>query len=680
VPVTFNKTSTFIKMIAGLEINGRHEIVYLPRGTDEGVIILNEDLTQASKWMADQCDAEDHESAAFRDLSTCGMGWTESRLDYEIEADGMYAEEQIDPLDMYWDRAARKKNLSDAQRVARVRKMRLEDARALAEALGVEDFTDSDLDASWAIGVDQKAVKPAEEIRLKTGHGNAYQEGINGADPNSEVHIVQFQWWEREPYYRIAHPATGEEMEMHPDEFKALNAEAVARNIKLTYARQVRKVYKQAFVGGRVLSVGPIADAHGESLDRFTLQCMTGELHRSKGTFFGLVRLMKDPQMWSNKLFSQVMHILNTTAKGGILAEKGAFPDIREAQRTFARPDAITIVEDRAIQDGRIMQKPGVGLAAPFISLMDRTDRIMYDCTGINVELMGMRDAQQPGILEAQRKQAGMTILATLFDARKTYLKNVGRIRMHYIQKFLSDGRLMRVAGNDGMFAKRLIRDRVAGKHDVEVSDAPTSPDVKSQTWAMLTQLLPFFKGNMTPTVAGIFLDNSPLPSKTVQQLKTAMAAPNPGAQEREAIGKAQAASKIDSERARAEQARASARRDDAASARDIANAILDLAQASGHAAAAQADQAEAMLMNWLAQTTGQRMDVGHEPYAVVPEQGMGGPAPGQLPTLPVFGQAPARRAAPQPSLSPKMQAIVASLSQARAGAAQPAANPPTMQ
>ena len=33
----------------------------MPRGTDEGQILLNKDLTQASKWMGQQCDAEDNE-------------------------------------------------------------------------------------------------------------------------------------------------------------------------------------------------------------------------------------------------------------------------------------------------------------------------------------------------------------------------------------------------------------------------------------------------------------------------------------------------------------------------------------------------------------------------------------------------------------------------------------------
>src|SRR3990167_5907606 len=107
--IVFNRALSIIKAVAGIEINGRHEIQYLPRGTEDTAV--NEVLTAGSRWMADQSDAEDEESEAFQHALICGMGFTESRLSYDDNPQGEYVEEAINPLEMYWARGTRKKNL-----------------------------------------------------------------------------------------------------------------------------------------------------------------------------------------------------------------------------------------------------------------------------------------------------------------------------------------------------------------------------------------------------------------------------------------------------------------------------------------------------------------------------------------------------------------------------------------
>jgi hypothetical protein len=59
---------------------------------------------------------------------------------------------------------------------------------------------------------------------------------------------------------------------------------------------------------------------------------------------------------------------------------------------------------------------------------------------GINLEFIELRDVNQSGILEAQRNQAAMAILATPFDRLRGFRKQVGRIRLLPIQNFPADG------------------------------------------------------------------------------------------------------------------------------------------------------------------------------------------------------------------------------------------------
>lgn len=573
--ITFNRTLSIIKAVAGIEINSRHETVYLPRGTSPGAVRANEILTSASQWMADGCDAEDEQSSAFQDTLICGMGWTEARLDYDEEPDGKYVETKVDPLEMVWHRNSRSKNLVDARRVFRVKKMALADARDLFP--GVPDF---DLDAPWAVGGEpNEMAKPIEERRLKISE-------TQGPDPKSDVHIVHAQWWERECYYRVTDPMSGGLIAVSEDDYEQLVEQSAAQGIDVQAVKQYRKVYKQAFLGGAIL--GGIQD--GPSGDRFSWSCITGELDRNKGTWFGLVEVMRDPQMWANKWLSQTLHILNTTAKGGIIAEKDAFADQRQAQETYAQPDAITWANKDAISKGKIMQKPGAGIPTSYVNLLEFAIASIRDATGINLELLGLRDANQPGILEHQRKQAAMTILATLFDSLRRFRKQVGRVRLFYIQEYLSDGRLIRVAGQDGQELVPLMRDQTMGDYEVIVEDAPTSPNSKEQTWATIQQVIPAFRELLTPEAVITILEYSPLPSKLVAAFKDMASAPNPDAMKAKAISEEMA-------KIKARRESAAAMKDEASAEATRAKALVDLVGVGSAIAMQEADAAARNVM-----------------------------------------------------------------------------------
>ena len=84
--VIFNRIGTTVDSVAGQEVGARQEVQSLPRR--QGGVKKNELLTSAAKWFRQQCDAEDEESDAFRDMVVYGMGWTETRLDYEDNPEG----------------------------------------------------------------------------------------------------------------------------------------------------------------------------------------------------------------------------------------------------------------------------------------------------------------------------------------------------------------------------------------------------------------------------------------------------------------------------------------------------------------------------------------------------------------------------------------------------------------
>lgn len=555
---------------------------------------------------------------------------TEATMSYDLDPDGAYDERRIDPLEMVWDRSARSKNVADARRVFRVRKMSLNEAREM-----FPDEDDADLDAPWAeTGITSSAdIQVIEERRKKRSE-------TNGPDRNDDVHIVHCQWYEKECFYRVADPMSGEILDLGEDEYKTLESRAQEAGIPIKAVKQHRRQYKQCFLGAKVL--GEVLE--GPCPKGFSWNCITGELDHNAGTFYGPTSLMLDPQRWANKWLSSTLHILNTTAKGGIIAEADAFKDQRQAQDTYAQPDAITWAAKGAISGGKIMQKPGAGVPSSYVQLMEFAISSIRDVTGVNLELLGMRDANQAGILEAQRKQAAMTILATLFDSLRRFRKQVGRVRLHYIQNYLSDGRLIRVAGEDGMQAVALVRDQTAGEYEVIVDDAPTSPNAKQETWAVIQQVIPAFRELLTPDSVVAILEYSPLPSKLVDAFKEMAAksnAPNPEAEKQKML-------EIENAVATIAKTKAAADKDTASAEATRAKGLLDLANA-GAQIAAQLQAAVGNMMTpepWVGPTI--------EPsYAIDPtfdQSAMPPPLP-QVPQMPMGPQPMGPQPQPEPTL-----------------------------
>ncbi len=517
--ITMNRIDTVIDSVSGSEVANRQEVRYIPR--EQGDVKVNELYTSAAQWFRDQCDAEDEESDAFRDTIICGMGWVETRLDYETEPDGEPRIERVDPLEVVADHTSRKRNLSDMRRVFHIRRnIPIDEARAITDAEG--DLEDSDYNATWAgDSTDDDTDGDGPSINDHKSYDGKASDGRSeapGTSHDKRVTLVRAMWWERETIYRVVDPTDPSKITtLTADEYRELKArfDKVSGGQRLDAVKALRRVYRQAYLGAKMLSSG---DAPCK--EHFSFHCITGKRDRNNNSWYGLVRGMKDPQRWANKWLAQSLHILNSSAKGGLLAERGAFDNDKDAEQSWANQDVITFAKQGALAANKIQPKPVSPMPAGFYNLMEFAIRSIRDVSGVNVETLGMRDATQAASLEVQRKQSAMTILQPLFDSLRRYRKMQGRLLLYLIEKYLSDGRLVRIVGQDNEQYMPLRKAEGVSTYDVIVDDAPTSPNQKEATWSMLQQLLPVI-GPMLPVDTWMaLLEFSPLPSSAQDKIK----------------------------------------------------------------------------------------------------------------------------------------------------------------
>lgn len=517
--VIFNQVGTYVDSVSGQEIGNRQEVQFIPR--KQGDVKKNELLTSAAKWFRDQSEAEDEESDAFRDEIICGMGWTDTILDYEENADGDPKTERMDPLEMVWDSSAKKRNLRDRRRTFHIRRnVPLDEARALCPGDPDQPFEDADYNATW---VDDRGETEGDDRHHN--NGKFYDKGERGEDCDDGVTMIRAQWIERVPVWLVLDPAdpTGNNiLTLKEDEFRELGQRMKIAGVKMPKTvKQTRKVYRQAYLGNVLLEIGdsPIKG-------QFSMKCMTGKRDRNRNTFFGIVRAMKDPSRWANKWLMQTMHIMNSTAKGGIAAERGQFfEDDGEGAASWAKQDQVTFLKPGSLgANPKMIAKTAAQFPQGSFEMMQFAFGAMGRVSGINLEAVGMQTgADQAAALDLQRKQAVMTLMQPYFDGLRRYRKEQGHALLFLIENYLSDGRLIKIEGQENAQYVPLIKaeafpDDVQG-YDVIVDPAPTSANQKEMTWQMLTQILPVIGKMLPPATWLALLKYSPLPTSAQKDI-----------------------------------------------------------------------------------------------------------------------------------------------------------------
>jgi hypothetical protein len=315
---------------------------------------------------------------------------------------------------------------------------------------------------------------------------------------------------------------------MKVEDYESLQKNMKQFNIQLKAVKQRRKKYKQVFIGRRILKEGP-----GPCKERFSWNFITAKRDRNRNSWYGLVRAMKDPQRWSNKWLAQLLHIMNSNSKGGLMIEESAVKggDIRALEDNWARPDAVVLLQDGAIGGGKIKERPAAQFPAGYQVLTEFAIKAIREVSGVSLEMLGLREMNQPNVLETSRKQAGMAVLASIFNNLRRYRKRRGLLMLYYIQNYLSDGRLVRIVG-DGKAKYVPLLKQTDAKFDVIVDESASSPNQKERVWESLLQILPGIKDMVPPKVMLQLLEYSPVPASVVAKVKEAVEAKDPAQEE----------------------------------------------------------------------------------------------------------------------------------------------------
>ena len=508
--VVFNRIVRTVNAVSGVEVQNRQEVTYFPRRINvnsDDPKRPNEDtyadmLNEAAKWVRDECDAEDEESEAFQDVLICGQGFTETRMDYDENIEGMIRKDRIDPMMVLVDPDSIKRNFVDAKWIAVIKEYDRKEAKEM-----FPEISNIQTGSFWS---DQDML--VHDFSDQWLYKNDYSEQL---DKVNTVTVVQYQYWRKEDVYVVLTP-DGNIVNYSSKRFNKIKPLIEQQGGK--YVKAKKKVFKQCFLVGNEV---PEKDRIDLGCDHFTIQGITGIRDRNRNYWFGLVEIMKDPQRWANKWLSQIQYIMNSNAKGGLMIEEGAVKNRRDLEDDWTDPSGIVDLNPGGLS--KIKQKEQAPYPDGFDRLMQYAINAINDIPGVNLEMMGMAARDQPIGLEMTRKDAGITVLSCFFDSLRRYRKIDGRILAYFIREYIADGRLIRILGENGQQYIPLLKNKLAFEYDIVVDESPTSHNSKDKTFFMLSKLLPMVMEAGIPIPKEI-LDYSPLPSDLVQKWKSMIA------------------------------------------------------------------------------------------------------------------------------------------------------------
>ncbi len=505
--ITFNRTAPFIDAIVGTELNNRQETSYLPRtiNPQDADGKAAELFTEGARWLRQNCDADDNETMAYKDCLISGMGWCESYLDYDEDPNGKFMEERVSPFEMYWTSGAGKPNLTDATDYWRVRKLPLQEVknRWPKAKINWDDIQ------SWADNTASESPHDSTPPR--------YDEDSGMADDvrRGQVTVVHYQWCDQEVYLRTANPDTGDYEELDPEQLDNFR-QAAGNDHPVT--RQNRKRWYFAFIiGNQVIDSGELLPGtNGDVCPGPSFKAITGKWDENKCYWHGIVRAAKDPQRWANKFYSQIQDVINSNAKGGIIAESDAFENVRQAEENWSKPDAIIWASPGAIAGNKILPRTPASYPTGLDRLMQVAIEAIPMTTGVSYEMLGITGTNQPNVLEKTRIGRSLTVLAQFASSLRGFRKQGGRLLLHIMRNFIPAEVLARATSIPD--AQQLMDPEIA-EFDIVVDQSPTSPTLKEDVWGAVQELLP------TLLKAGIpfpmtLLDYMPLPDSAIAKLK----------------------------------------------------------------------------------------------------------------------------------------------------------------
>ena len=475
--LTINTILSTVNTVLGHQSSQRADIIFKPkRNADQG---LADTMSKVFKHVLTNNDYEFIESQVFSDGVIQDRGYFDVRIDYDDSMNGEIRIEAEDPLDIIPDPDAKDYDPRHWQEVFKTRWMSLDEI----EELYGKDKADSlryIAESGAHYGRDSFEFRETTEGFGDTDLSNWRVDETQGDEGASvrAVRVIERQHRKLVNTPFFLRPATGD-MRQVPGNMSDDDARAFAETNGLTITKKIVRRVKWTVTADQVVlhdDWSPYSD--------FTIVPYFPYFRRGKP--FGIVRNLLSPQEQLNKVASQELHIVNTTANSGWIVENGSLSNMDEDELTERGAETgLVLVHNRGSQPPAKIPPNQIPTGLDRISLKAQNN--IKQISGVSDALLGTESPEVSGVALEQKRGAGQVqIQVPMENLRRTRGILAKRI-LDLLQAFYTEPRVLQITNEDDPLKPReemgvnqvdpqtgeIINDLTIGEYDLIVGSAP---------------------------------------------------------------------------------------------------------------------------------------------------------------------------------------------------------------
>ncbi|QIB67163.1 portal protein [Kineobactrum salinum] len=492
--LTINQVFPTINAILGEQITRRADLRFKPAkdGSEEVATVISKVIMQ----ILYENDFDSKESEAFADGIIEERGYYDIRMEFDENLQGSATITVEDPKDVIPDPYGKDYDPATWQEVTKTRWWSLDEVEL---EYGKEQRNKVEHIAR------NERTRGEDSFRYETSFSdddaaaNSHAEWWGTKAANRQVRsvrVIERQFYQNTLVYYFVDPATGDSKKAPPG-WNREQRRAFASKTKLfLHQKQERRIRWRVSVDKVLL--------HDDWSPYNTFTIIPYFAFFRRGRTMSAVTNLISPQENLNKLSSQELHIVNSTANSGWITEVGSLSNMTAEELASKGAETGLVIEKNAGRESPEKIKPNT-VPSGIDRISQKAHNNIRQISGINDGMLGLESAEVSGVaLASKEKRAQIQIQVPMENLARTR-KLVARKLLELLQQFYTEPRLMKITRpmpkpgeseveeveiNTPSPEGHIINDITVGKYEVVVSSQPSRDTFNDSQFAEAMSLV----------------------------------------------------------------------------------------------------------------------------------------------------------------------------------------------